>query len=134
MCKYVDMYKPLRYSKKAFALYILLCHYFFLHLTYYIWYRRMNENLYILHWIVNKIVYCIKYLHKLPTFQYFVCIIHIILGVMVWFTADLPKHISFSRYKNTLICVRSTKGPSLILRIVLIDKTAWHDPCVDRKL
>lgn len=52
----------------------------------------MNENLYILHWIVNKIVYCIKYLHKLPTFQYFVCIIYIILGVMVWFTADLPKH------------------------------------------
>lgn len=94
----------------------------------------MNENLYILHWIVNKIVYCIKYLHKLPTFQYFVCIIYIILGVMVWFTADLPLHISFSRHKNTLICVRSTKGPSLILRIVLIGKTTWHDPCVDRKL
>lgn len=29
MCKYVDMYKLLRYSKRAFALYILLYHYFF---------------------------------------------------------------------------------------------------------
>lgn len=29
MCKYVDMYKHLLYSKRAFALYILLYHYFF---------------------------------------------------------------------------------------------------------
>lgn len=97
MCRYVDMYKHLLYIKE-----LLLCIFYyiiiFLHLIYYIWYRRMNEKLYILHWIVNKIVYCIKYLQKLTTFQYLVSIVHIILGVMIWFTDDLPLHTKIYWY------------------------------------
>lgn len=58
----------------------------------------MNEKLYILHWIVNKIVYCIKYLQKLTTFQYLVSIVHIIRGVMIWFTGDLPLHTKIHWY------------------------------------